>query len=73
MVLNVTVANPSRSSFLTVYPADAGRPLASDLNWTPGMVVPNLVVVKLSADGRINLFNLAGATDVVVDVAGWYT
>ena len=35
-VLNVTTVNPSAGSFLTVWPADKDRPLASNLNWSPG-------------------------------------
>jgi hypothetical protein len=73
VVLNVTVTNTTAASFLTVYPSDAAsRPTASDLNWTAGLTVPNLVVVKLGADGKIALYNLAGSTDVIADVVGWY-
>jgi hypothetical protein len=72
VVLNVTVTNTTAASFLTVYPSDAPRPTASDLNWTAGLTVPNLVVVKLGADGKIALYNLAGSTDVIADVVGWY-
>jgi len=71
-VLNITVTDPTASSYLTAYPSDAPRPLASDLNWTPGQTVPNLVVVKLRADGKIAMFNFAGSTNVIVDVGGWY-
>jgi hypothetical protein len=31
-----------------------------------------MVVVKVGGDGRINLYNAGGSTDVVVDVMGWY-
>ncbi len=73
VVLNVTVTNTTAASFLTVYPSDAAnRPTASDLNWTAGLTVPNLVVVKLGADGKVALYNLAGSTDVIADVVGWY-
>jgi hypothetical protein len=73
VVLNVTVTNTTAGSFLTVYPSDAAiRPTASDLNWTAGLTVPNLVVVKLGADGKINIYNLGGSTDVIADVVGWY-
>jgi hypothetical protein len=73
VVLNVTVTSTTAASFLTVYPSDAAsRPTASDLNWTAGLTVPNLVVVKLGADGKIALYNLAGSTDVIADVVGWY-
>jgi hypothetical protein len=73
VVLNVAVADTTFSSFLTAYPSDASRPLASDLNWTAGKVVANLVIVKLSATGQVTFFNFAGVTDMVVDVEGWYT
>ena len=32
----------------------------------------NLVVVKIGANGKVDLSNLAGSTDVVIDVVGWY-
>jgi hypothetical protein len=73
VVLNVTVTDTTAASFLTVYPSDAAsRPTASDLNWTAGLTAPNLVVVKLGADGKIAIYNLAGSTDVIADVVGWY-
>jgi chitodextrinase len=72
VVLNVTVVNPTAASALTVWPADASRPLASDLNFVAGQTVPNLVVVKLSANGQFDIFNAFGTTNVIVDVVGWY-
>jgi hypothetical protein len=72
VVLNVTVTNPTAASFLTAWPAGAPQPLASDLNYGPGQTVPNLVVVKLGANGAIDLFNAFGTADVIVDVVGWY-
>ena len=73
VVLNVTVTNPTATSFLTAFPSDAATvPTASDLNWRPGLTVANLVVVKLGPDGAAKLYNQLGNTDVVVDVLGWY-
>jgi hypothetical protein len=71
-VLNVTVTDTTAASYLTVYPHLATQPLASDLNWTAGQTVPNLVVVKLGTDGKIAIYNSAGCTDVIADVNGWY-
>jgi hypothetical protein len=71
-VLNVTVANPTAASDLVVWPAGATMPNASDLNFVAGQVVPNLVVVKLSGAGTIDIFNPFGTTNVIVDVVGWY-
>ncbi len=72
-VMNVTVTNTTASSFLTVFPAAAQRPLASNLNWVPGESVPNRVMVPVGAGGGVSIFNLGGTTDVVVDVNGWFT
>ncbi len=73
VVLNVTVTNPTESSHLTVYPSGETRPNASNLNYMPGLTVANLVKVKLGADGKVTIDNFAGATDVIFDVAGYYT
>ena len=73
VVLNVTATNTSSAGFLTVYPDGRTRPLASDLNWTPGKTVPNLVVATVGADGKVDFYNHAGNTDLVVDLTGYYT
>jgi hypothetical protein len=73
VVLNVTVTNPTATSFLTAFPSDVTSvPTASDLNWKHNLTVANLVVVKLGPDGAAKLYNQSGNTDVVVDVLGWY-
>ncbi|MEO8267382.1 MAG: hypothetical protein ABI706_17920 [Ilumatobacteraceae bacterium] len=72
-VLNVTTVNPSAGSFLTVWPADKDRPLASSLNWVPGQgATPNQVTTGLDSSGKLSLFNNAGTVDVIVDVVGLY-
>ena len=70
-VLNVTVTDTTAASYLTVWPAGVPRPLASNLNWTAGTTVPNLVEVALGANGQVSVYNAAGSADVVVDVAGY--
>ena len=72
VVLNVTVTEPSAGSFLTAWPAGQSRPMASNLNYSAGQTVPNLVVVKVGAGGVVSLFNHAGATHVIADVAAWF-
>ena len=49
VVMNVTVTGPTDASFLTVYPDDVTRPLASNLNYIPGLTVPDLVVIRVPA------------------------
>ena len=76
VVLNVTVTGTTGSSFLTLWPSDQSQPTASNLNWTPGVTIPNAVTVKVGAGGlnagMVSVFNLFGNTDVIIDVAGYY-
>jgi hypothetical protein len=73
VAMNVTTINGTSASFLTVWPSDASRPLASSLNWLPGSPPsPNKVDVKLSAAGSVSFFNDVGSVDVLADVVGYY-
>jgi hypothetical protein len=72
VALNVTVARPTATSFLTVWPSGQLRPNASNLNFVAGQTVPNMVIVPVGADGSIAIFNETGSTDVLVDVLGWF-
>ena len=72
VVLNVTVTNPSAGGYLTLFPDGAARPSTSDLNFVAGQTIPNLVVVRVGSNGRLDIFNAAGTTDVIADVVGWY-
>jgi hypothetical protein len=73
VVLNITAVNADTGSYLTAYPSDATRPVASNVNFLPGQVVPNRVIVPIAKDGTITLYNLAGTVDAIVDVSGWFT
>jgi hypothetical protein len=73
VAMNVTVVNPTAGSFLTVYPADASKPLASSLNWGAGQgATPNAVTSDVSADGRVSFYNNGGYVDVIADIVGYY-
>jgi outer membrane protein assembly factor BamB len=74
VVLNVTVTDTTSSGYLTAWPANSARPLASNLNWSSGETVANRVTVPVSdPGGQVSIFNAAGRANVVLDVAGWYT
>lgn len=72
VVLNVTGVAPTKATYLTVYPTGAARPLASNLNLRAGTTVANLVFAKVSASGKVDIYNEAGSTHVVADIAGWF-
>jgi hypothetical protein len=71
VILNVTVTDTTASSFLTLWPAGSLQPPSSSLNWTAGETVPNEVAVAPGAGGQVNIFNLGGSADVVVDLEGY--
>jgi hypothetical protein len=71
VVLNVTVTEAQGSGVVTVFPCDAGRPLASNLNYVTNANVPNMVISKIGAGGLVCLFNSA-PTHLIVDVAGYF-
>jgi len=73
VVLNVTVTSPTAPSYVTVFPADAARPTASNLNFSAGQTVPNRVIVKVGAGGLVNFYNAAGSVEVIADIGGWFT
>ena len=73
VAVNVTATDATSAGYLTVYPAGESRPLASNLNFAAGETVANQVVVPLGAGGAVTVYNAVGETDVVVDVAGWFS
>jgi hypothetical protein len=73
VILNVTVTNTNASSFLVAYPSTVLLPTASDLNWVSGQTVANMAVASLGTTGAITFYNGVGSSDVVVDLAGWFS
>ncbi|MGA9776160.1 MAG: fibronectin type III domain-containing protein, partial [Candidatus Dormiibacterota bacterium] len=73
VVLTVTATDTTQASWVAAWPAGQAQPFASNLNFGAGQTVANSVVVGLSSKGMIDVYNLAGNTDIVVDVSGYYS
>jgi hypothetical protein len=72
--LNLTAADPTGPGYLTAWPCNGAPPTASSVNYGGGEHgVPNHVIVPVSADGTICVLAGVNATDVVVDVDGWFS
>jgi hypothetical protein len=87
-VLNATVTDTAGNGVLTVAPdpdtwtqiqngtgVTPTPPDASNLNWTKGDTVPNLVQASIGDSGVIDFWNQGaggGTTDLIVDVYGYY-
>lgn len=73
VVLNVTVTQPTASGFVTVSPTNVVPPPTSTVNFVAGLTVANRTIVPVGPDGSVYVYNSRGNTQVIVDVAGWYT
>jgi hypothetical protein len=75
-VFNLTAVAPSAATYLQAYPTPDGGvafPAVSTLNSGPGAVVANLTSVAIGAGGEVRLRNHSGRTDVLADLAGFYS
>ncbi|MEU8762294.1 hypothetical protein [Streptomyces sp. NPDC048659] len=72
VVMNVTAVAPTASGFVTVHPDGQPLPTASNINYTAGETLPNLVVVPV-VNGSVALRNSAGTIDLLADVTGYFT
>ncbi|MBT2479701.1 PKD domain-containing protein [Streptomyces sp. ISL-94] len=73
VVLNVTVTNTTAPGHVTAYPSGTARPESSNLNYTAGQTVPNMVIVPVGKDGYVELYNHGGnGVDLIADVTGYF-
>lgn len=75
LVGNATVVNTQAGAgggYVTLYPGGVTRPNVSNLNYSPGQVVPNAFTLSLGADGAFNVY-AATTLDFIVDVTGYYS
>jgi L,D-peptidoglycan transpeptidase YkuD (ErfK/YbiS/YcfS/YnhG family) len=73
LVATVTGTNASAPTNLRVGRSDTVEPpRTSNLNLPVADPRANLVVSPVGTDGRALIYNQSGATDVLVDVSGWF-
>ena len=72
VALTITVVSPTGAGFVTAYASGAAVPTASSLNFAAGDIASNLVVTRLSADGRAELrVGGSGSAQLLAEVVGW--
>ena len=71
VVLNVTATEAPGDGYITSYPCGQPRPLASNINVTHGVDVPNQVTVKVGDGGNVCFF-ASTRVQIVADGFGWY-
>jgi hypothetical protein len=70
VVTNLTAVAPSSSTYLTAYGAGTVRPGTSNVNPLKGQTVTNMTVTEIGTGRGVSIFNKAGTTNVLMDVAG---
>ena len=71
--VNITATDEAAGGYITAYADGASRPKTSNVNFSAHQTVPNMAIVPVGADGKIDLYNGSGGTaDLIVDVAGYY-
>lgn len=72
IVGNATTVGPQGAGFLTLFPANATKPLVASSNFGAGQIVNGPFTVGLAPNGEFKIFTSA-TTDLVVDVLGYYS
>lgn len=71
VILHVTATRPDQGGYVTAFSSGVAEPYVSNLNTVGGKTVGNLVQVATGSDGRLELNNAWGGTDLVVDLEGY--
>lgn len=73
VVLNLTSVGPSTTGWISAWPTGSARPTVANLSYRAGETIPNMIVCKVGADGKINIQPSAGDLHLVGDVVACYT
>lgn len=73
VALTIAARSPTANTFVTAWPGGVARPTTASLNPRAGVDVSNLAIVRVGADGTVNLYNQNGTLDLVVDLVGWFS
>jgi hypothetical protein len=66
--LNITAINPQGNGYIAVYPCGIPIPSTSNINFTSGAIISNMVISKLGG-GKICIYTNV-TSDIVIDVNG---
>ena len=77
VAMNVTVTGPSQQGYLRIWGTGATEGDSSLVNFQSGQTVPNMVIARPGADGKVSIRLIsegaAGTAHVLVDVFGWFS
>jgi hypothetical protein len=73
VAFNITAVTPSGTGYLNVYPGNGSAPPGtSTLSYRPNRTRANNGVMRLSADGRLGVYNGGPSVHFLIDVTGYF-
>ncbi len=72
VAVNLAAITPTASNFMSVFPGNSTFDGTANINFTAGQIISNMVITKVAPDGTIAIYNNTGATQVTVDVVGYF-
>jgi hypothetical protein len=72
VVMNLTAVGATRLSWVAAWPDGTTRPTVSTLNLSSANATPNLAIIPIGSDGKIDLYNAAGSTNLFGDISGYF-
>ena len=73
VAITVTETQATSGGYVTAYADGVARPISSNVNFTAGATVANLVITSIGADGKVALYNgSSGTIQLLADVSGYY-
>jgi hypothetical protein len=70
--VNLTSTEGRAVGYLTAYDCAGGFPLASNVNYSPGITTANLATIALAPASRELCIYSSDPTEIVVDLLGWW-
>ena len=71
VIANITaIPSASTGGYLSIFPSDKTKPLASNVNVPTGVITATLSLIPVGPDGAIKIFNYGGSMHVIVDIQG---
>lgn len=77
VVVNITVIQPTHVGFLRAYGTGSPEGTTSVVNFFAGSVLPNTAIIRPGDGGKMSMRLVsptgAGASDIAVDITGWFS
>ncbi len=73
VVVTLTTVGSTNGGYITAFPTGTTRPATSNINFTTGAILSNQAIVPIGTGGKISLYNFSGTSNVIVDLAGYYS